>query len=330
MKTTCLLLLLSGAAIAGPFVVVSDTTWKSSDTLPADWSSADCDDSKWGVAKNYGMNEENWKHYTVDNTFGFASDANWIWTKADAGGCVRKRFKSPEKFRTAEMIFVADDTAEIWINGEKVDFYDTVLGYWGFRGCAVIVDVLPWIVDGENLVAVKLGDTGGARGFASEIRFDGEPLAGPFAAGAKDADFQEALGRDLFKFHTIDAKGLKELFNAAGDHQQVSVRWLAAAAALGAKDAEGLHKALRAAEDGNERLSERAVRFIDALALKSHSDTLLEVLKARPATRSGAFAAAALARLGSVEALPALEKASSCGFKPTERAAKRAITSLTK
>ncbi|KAF0243715.1 MAG: hypothetical protein FD180_3131 [Planctomycetota bacterium] len=330
MKTLGLVLIMGSLAAAGPALVVSDTSWKASDNPPVDWAAADCDDSKWGAAKDYGMNEEKWKHYTVDNTFGFASEGNWIWTQGNAGGCLRKRFKAPEKFTTAEMIFVADDTAEIWINGEKVDFYDTMLGYWGYRGCAVIVDVLPWIADGDNTVAVKLVDNGGERGFAAEIRFDGEPLAKPFAAGAKDADFQEPLGKDLFKFHTIDAKGLKELFSAAGDHQQVSVRWLAAAAALGAKDAAGLDKALRAAEDGNERLSERAVRFIDALALKSHADTLVEVLKARPATRSGAFAAAALARLGNDEAVPALEKAASCGFKPTERAAKRTLATLKK
>ena len=328
MRIASIVLVLASAASAGP--VISDTSWKATDTPPANWAAPDCDDSTWGAAADYGMNEEKWKHYTVDNTFGFASEANWIWTKAERGGCVRKGFKAPERFATAEMIFVADDTAEIWINGEKVDFYDTAVGFWGYRGCAVIVDAAPWVVDGDNVLAVKLTDTGGARGFALELRFDGEPLAKPFAAGAKDADFQEPGGEDLFRFHTIDAKGLKDLFSAGDERQQVSIRWLAAAAALGAKDPEGLDKALRAAEDGSDRLSERAVRFIDALALKSHADTLVEVLKARPKTRAGAFAAAALARIGNAEALPGLEKASACGFAPTERAARRALGALRK
>lgn len=321
-------LLLSGAALAGPTVVVSDTTWKATDRPPDNWAAPDCDDSTWGAAKDYGMNEEKWKHYTVDNTFGFASDGNWIWTQADAGGCLRKRFKAPEKFRTAEMVFVADDVAEIRINGEEVDFYDTHVGWWGYRGCAVIVDLLPWLADGDNLVAVRLTDTGGARGFAAEIRIDGDPLVVPLARSVKDGDVQPADGRDLFRFHDLDAAQLKEQLSLDEKHQQVSVRLLLAASRLGAKDAAGLAKVLRLAEDpASDRYAERAVRFIGALGLRSMKDTVLEVLKARPKTRAGAFAAAALARLGADdgEAREALEKAAGCGFAPTERAARRAL-----
>ncbi len=327
----CLFVFLSAAGLAaGPAVVVSDTTWRASDRVPAGdaWLAAGFDDTAWKAATDYGMNEEKWVHYTVDNTFGFASEANWIWTQADRGGCLRKAFTATAGFRTAEMIFVADDTAEVWINGEPVDAYDTRVGWWGFRGCAVIVDVTPWIVDGDNVIAVRVHDTGGARGFAAEIRLDGEPLVLPLTRTVGDGDFQGAAGRDLLRFHRLGAAELKEQLAAAAAVQQVTVRLLAAAAQLRAKDPDGLAKLLRAGEDGTGALPERAVRYIGALELRDHQETLLEVLKARAGTRAGAFAAAALIRLGDAGAIPGLEAAAACGFAPTERAARRALEAV--
>ncbi len=330
-----LLLLLPALSTANPTLVVTDTTWKAVDSVPDQdaWIRPKYDDSKWGTAKDYGMNEEKWKHFTVDNIFGFASDANWIWTESNKGGYLRKNFKAPEGFHTAEMVFVADDVAEVWINDDPVDFYDTKVGYWGYRGCAVIVDVMPWVKDGNNLVAVKLKDNGGERGFAAEIRLDGEPLAAPLVKALKDEDLQKAGGTDLSRFHDLSAAQLKEQLNLDYKHQQVTVRLLVAAARLAEKDPKGLEKVLRSVEEGgNAQLTERIVRYIGALSLKSMEGTVVEVLKMRAGTREGAFAAAALARVGEgdEEAITVLEKALHCDYAATERAAKRALATLRK
>ena len=103
MRTVFLLLVVTSLASAEPTTFVSDTTWKASDTVEDfdDWVKPKYDDSKWEKAADYGMNEEKWKHFTVDNIFGFASDANWIWTKADKGGFLRAHFTAPAGYRTA-------------------------------------------------------------------------------------------------------------------------------------------------------------------------------------------------------------------------------------
>ncbi len=337
LKTSlCLLLLLFPTLCsADPTFVVTDTTWLASDDV-ADkdrWIQPKYDDSTWGKAKDYGMNEEKWKHFTVDNTFGFASEANWIWTQANKGGYLRKHFEVPAGFKTAEMIFVADDVAEVWINDDPVDFYDTKVGWWGYRGCAVIVDVMPWVKDGKNVIAVKLTDTGGERGFAAELRIDGAPLAAQLVKSVKEEDLQPAGGKDLFRFHDLTTDQLKEQLNLDYKHQQVTVRLLVAAARLAEKDAKGLEKVLRSIEEGGSaQLTERIVRYIGALGLKSMEGTVVEVMKTRAGTREGAFAAAALARVGEGddEAILVLEKALHCDYAATERAAKRALAALKK
>jgi hypothetical protein len=80
-------------------------------------------------------------------------------------------------FRRAELIFAADDVAEVYVNGRLAAVYDTgLVAGWGARGCALLVDLVPYLQEGKNLIAVKMVNRAGPKGLAAEIRIDGEPF----------------------------------------------------------------------------------------------------------------------------------------------------------
>ncbi|MBI2919454.1 MAG: hypothetical protein HYY18_00050 [Planctomycetes bacterium] len=397
MRTLLALLSCAGLCLAQGTVVLTDTSWKCSASEPAGWADTDFDDTAWTPAVPVQGPDAHGDHYKLPNTLGFASKAQWIWVDATGGSksCLfRHTLDVPAGWRRAEMLYVADDHAHVWVNGEQADSYETWTGQWGHRGCAVFLDLTPWLREGKNVIAVKGINDGGPHGLGAEIRIDGAPMVprlrggdealpetarkrldelvklveapatrddgtkkliefsrefglavapvlDKLAAEAADANVAARLGQ------AIDAAVPEMMPVVPGDgrfaygRMTLAVlnthlyadkepgclfRWAVSAQVRAHLDPDGVRATvLKAAEDGTELSAERAVRFIGALDFEYGRETLLEVLKARPKTRAGAFAAAGLSRVGKPEDAAALEKAASCGFGPTERAAKAAL-----
>lgn len=99
-----------------------------------------------------------------------AQTAQWIWTSAHKAGEVpygpahyRKNFTlvRPER---VEMVIAADDEFQVYFNGELAGFGA------GYSKLAKI-DLTPHMVDGDNLVAIRVSNTeGGTAAFATMIR----------------------------------------------------------------------------------------------------------------------------------------------------------------
>ncbi|MEK7466031.1 MAG: hypothetical protein AAB074_01335 [Planctomycetota bacterium] len=400
MRSLLALALAGIAASADPVVVLTDVGWKGIANPGEDWMTPDFDDSGWAAADSGEGPAQNGDHYSVRNTFGFDSKADWLWAGEDDGCAFRRSFEVPAGFRRAEMIYFVDDVGELYVNGELADNH--LSGQFGHRGAGTVLDLLPWLREGANVIALRAKNIMGPRGFAAEIRIDGapffvpsvragQPLAADVIAAVKefakhlDADDEgvreaaetallslarrnglpvvEAVAKEVEK-SSAEAKAraahLREalherLWQPAGGPDS---RWAFAPCSLSQvktileSDFEQqwsllrMHVLVRArmdldpagmlailsglARDGEGIPAERAVRVLVGSGLPAGADVLREVLKSRPDSRAGAFAAAGLARFGSADDIPALENAAVCGHAETERAAKAAARILKK
>lgn len=400
MRPMIALTLAALAAAAEPLTVLTDAGWKASAGPEANWTAEDFDDATWDAATPVVGPARNGDHYSVRNTFGFESKAAWLWNGNQRTCAFRRTFEVPAGFRRAEMMYCVDDVAEIWINGESAD--KQTCPQFGHRGSAVILDLLPWLREGTNVIAVHGTNLMGPCGFAAEVRIDGKsfvelpsragkPLVpevisavrefaklldsddesvrsaaeaallvlarqnGPAVAEAvakevegasaeakaRAGHLREALHEDLWTpKHGPDARWsfapwtpdqLRTILSADFAKQWSMLRALMAARVRMESDSDAMLAILRRlAEDGPGVPAERAVRIIVGAGIADGTDSLREVLKARPDSREGAFAAAGLARFGNTGDLPALETAASSGNAATARAAKAALRILKK
>lgn len=380
--------------------VVTDEAWKGCDVALQEWEAPEHDDGDWDAADTVDGPESNGRHYTVENLFGIASGARWIWAGGARECWLRRRMTAPLWFRRAEMLFIADDIVEVYVNGALADSYDTNTGGWGMRGTAVVLDLAPWFEPGDNVIAVHVANRSGPRGFAAEIRVNGDPFVA-VAEPAKplpedvlddvrrlapkldddDAEVRdkasgmlerlarlhgegvataletalpspspEARGRMLrvraatevnleptvagdprFGFGRLTAGQLEKHLTADGESQRCGIRtavWMQSL--LRTEPAAALALLDRLLRQGDEAAAERAARVVAMLGVERAADAVAASLAARPKTRAGAFAAAALARVGREKDREALEAAARCGHAETERAAKRALGNLGK
>lgn len=106
----------------------------------------------------------------------FAQQARWIWNGHQISGNVpkgsihfRKRFTLP-KPEVAELVIAADDEFEVYFNNELV-------GYGVGYDKLTRIDLTPFLIDGENLLAVRVtnieGNTGAMAAIA-RFRLEGE------------------------------------------------------------------------------------------------------------------------------------------------------------
>ncbi len=176
-------LLLAAAAFAETPRVVTDAEWKGSLQIEEGWHKRDFDDAEWGAATVSEGPERSGDHYTIANLFAVESSAKWIWFGREKEAWLRRHVQAPQGFRRAEMIYIADDEVELYVNGRAVDLYNTNTGGWGMRGCGVVLDLLPWLEDGDNVIAAHVINKGGSFGFAADVRVDGEPIVAPMTDG---------------------------------------------------------------------------------------------------------------------------------------------------
>lgn len=135
-----------------------------------------------------------------------------------------------------------------------------------------------------------------------------------------------ALGQSELAFPPVEPAGLEKLLTAVPANRMIR-RDLALAADLARRDRPAFDKAMRAVRDFGPPGMASFVRLAGLLEIDVAADLAAELEK-HPKTVVAAWAASALGRLGAKDHVKALEAAASCGYAPTERAAKHALRLL--
>jgi hypothetical protein len=167
-----------GAKTVGDAVVlVSDRNWRATANPPAGWAKPDFDDSKWGATSVINGPTDFGAHYALSNQFGLPTAAAWVWYGDGPTFALRRTFDAPKAIRRAELLLIADDEADLIVNGNKVATYTSANPAWGHRGGAAVIDLTPHLVPGQkNAIAAKVVDKGLAKGFALDLRVNAPPL----------------------------------------------------------------------------------------------------------------------------------------------------------
>ena len=116
---------------------------------------------------------------TVTQAYTFGENARWIRPIAAekfSNQMFRKSFVLDEKPQAAVMIAMAANYAEIYINGEAAA--SLAVRSYMFDQVYEVYDVLPYLHQGKNVIAVMNTDTGEEirAGFAMELRVDGREI----------------------------------------------------------------------------------------------------------------------------------------------------------
>ncbi len=159
-------------------IIVTDNTWKASTRGAPGWNTDDFNDTQWVAAEApcSGTPETSGIYHNVINSLGFPTKALWTWSPGTPPTCfLRKHLTIPEGLARAEMAMMVDDNVKAYVNGVFVHEWDT-RHFWGYRGCAAVVNLLPFLRPGKNIMAFALEDRGGAQGLAAEIRLNGRPF----------------------------------------------------------------------------------------------------------------------------------------------------------
>jgi hypothetical protein len=177
MRWICLLF-VAGTAFAAepkPLVIPTDKSWRSSDKMSDGWQTQPFDDSDWSGVRISKGTDNGEVCTTSQNLFGQQIPADWIWSKAESQGVLRKTFQVPAEVRSAEILFASSDIAVVYLNGMRLSRYSFQVDEWGHRGCAHLHDVTAYIVPGSvNVLAVRLDRHEGQHGFAAELRINGD------------------------------------------------------------------------------------------------------------------------------------------------------------
>ncbi len=158
-------------------VVATDATWKASTSPPDGWEKADFDDGKWEVVSVTQGPNGNGDHYALSNQFGVPHSAAWVWLGNNPSFAIRRTFDVPAVVKRAELLLIADDEADVSLNGVPVAVYRSSNNGWGHRGGAMLVDLTPHLLPGKkNCLTAKVKDLGSPNGFAAEVRVNSAPM----------------------------------------------------------------------------------------------------------------------------------------------------------
>jgi hypothetical protein len=175
-------------------VVVTDATWKGIATPPAGWEKADFDDTKWHAVTVTNGPGDSGQHYALANQFGVPSTASWVWLGDAQQFSLRRTFDAPPVIRRAEMLLIADDEADVRVNGEPVAVYRSANPAWGHRGGGAFVDLSPHLLPGKpNCLTATVKDNGLAKGFALEVRVNSTPFVPRLLVAKAKPPGQEVL-----------------------------------------------------------------------------------------------------------------------------------------
>ena len=134
---------------AEPLVVITDSSWKTSDKETSGWNSVAFDDAAWAAAKRLGpVGMEPWKE--VSGPEERRLPARWL----------RKEFAVEKKVRRATAHFSGLGLSELYLNGRKVGNHVLSPGLTEYpkRVFYVTFDVTKQLKRGANAVGVVLGN----------------------------------------------------------------------------------------------------------------------------------------------------------------------------
>lgn len=191
-RLAALLAAALGAALAGessaresraapPQILASGAGWRASDVPGLGWAGDQFDDSRWSTVETPCSDNPDCfgdPRCSPANCLGIATAAQWIWSPTRQPRCyVRTHVLVQGDLERAELLVLADDNVRVYVNGLFVQEWDTLTsGYWGTRGCAAVVDLLPFLRAGDNVLAFDLTDRMLRRGLAAEVRLNSPPL----------------------------------------------------------------------------------------------------------------------------------------------------------
>ncbi|CAN5133383.1 hypothetical protein BH11BAC6_BH11BAC6_01020 [soil metagenome] len=141
------------------FRVVTDSTWKSSNNPGTGWEQPGYDDSGWPYAVNLGHDSA---------LLQFSPSPIRIWnavTLSPNTTYLRRQFSLNGTISHVTMDYSVDDDAQIYINGQLVTSDNDCIanGHVGY-------DVTSYLnLNGNNTIAVKASDCGGAWTFAAQL-----------------------------------------------------------------------------------------------------------------------------------------------------------------
>ncbi len=248
----------------GGLILATDSTWKANPNPPDGWEKAEYDDTKWDAVSVNAGPTGNGQHYTLANQCGVPTAAEWVWLGGNASLGIRRTFDAPAEVKRAELLLIADDEAEVSLNGVPVAVYSSSNNGWGHRGGAALVDLSPHILPGKkNVLTARVKDLGAPNGFAAEVRVNAAPVLPRLLLGEPKPPGQDVideldvltkrLGDPLF---AVRDKASRRLLELTREHGQGLY------AKLNALVAKAEPEAARRLEDALDRLDgERAAVF---------------------------------------------------------------------
>jgi hypothetical protein len=323
-----LLLSVAGAAFAqeddpavapavepGTFIV-SDFTWRYAQAEEPGWKAARFDDSRWtnAVTEYPASPEARYKQLAATNLFGFPSKACWMWVRGGGMNEVyfRKRIPVPEGVKRAEMAAVGDDAVRIHVNGVYVGEAGTGTGLWGGRGAARIFDLRPFLVPGDNVIALAARDDGICAGVCLEIRLDARPVRDLIAEQpASVPPPPEVIPRHRPAFVYRD-RTLEEIESFLDDRGSVKRNLACVLRFLQDRMREDREATVRAVlkrlDSADARTVQDTLATVSLLGLPEAVPDLESLLGGPLGDRARLLAVEALARVGSARHVPLLEK----------------------
>ncbi|MEE9338043.1 MAG: dockerin type I domain-containing protein [Methylococcaceae bacterium] len=180
--------------------ILSNSSWKSYDSLQPGWESLGFDDSDWRNAyAPYPFLSSYPPERWIPNT-----DAVYMWDWPDAGDPTgkngpietwyRKTFNIPVDItyiKNAIATVAADDDFDFYVNG-TLAYADWNGVVWG---APYIIDIKPYLIEGENIFAMYAKDSYGIWGWA-------------LVDAAIEISFQQGLKGDLNKDGCVDRTDL--------------------------------------------------------------------------------------------------------------------------
>jgi hypothetical protein len=168
------LLIYPVVAVTSPdeLVIPSDGSWHTTTDLSIRWDMPSDQLTLLPKAMVVTGPDTDGRQYTLTNQLGRDTPAMWI--RGHQETCVLiKRFTAPHSVRRAELLFIADDAADVTINGVVLASYSTKSSNWGNRGAGMLVDLTPYILAGEtNVIMARLQNESGNTGFACDMRIN--------------------------------------------------------------------------------------------------------------------------------------------------------------
>ena len=189
----CLIVAIASVAKADSIVIDTDASWLAKNAAPgAGWNTAfafdTVADGGWQAAQNNGSCGAFGCMIWWDGQFS-ATDQVWL----------RKTFVLNSPIDSASIVGGVDDDATIWVNGTIVyDVFDSNAGGFG------PIDLEPYLVQGNNLIAVFADDLGGNHQFIARTTIE---TAASFPVPAMSLSGIVLLGLLLLAFGLYTLRG---------------------------------------------------------------------------------------------------------------------------